>query len=145
MFKWCVYSSAVGLVSILWKWRTKTLTKFHLTGPGSVGMLWKLVRPTTISLYCRTKQVTRFHPPYVLEDVQLLAQHSELLVANAKQAWNEFLRFRNWLLKLPQLHVPLCSDFGMQYGACKKAVDLLATLDCLLSLAAVAVMPGYVW
>jgi DNA mismatch repair protein MSH3 len=74
-----------------------------------------------------TKQVTRFHPPYVLEDVQLLAQHSELLVANAKQAWNEFL-----------------SDFGMQYGACKKAVDLLATLDCLLSLAAVAVMPGYV-
>lgn len=41
----------------------------------------------------RTKQVTRFHPPYVLNDVQLLAQHSEQLVASAKQAWNEFLRF----------------------------------------------------
>ena len=39
----------------------------------------------------------------------------------------------------------LCSDFSVQYGACKKAVDLLATLDCLLSLAEVAVMPGYVW
>ena len=43
--------------------------------------------------YCSTKQVTRFHPQYVLEDVQLLAQHSEQLVANAKQAWSEFLRY----------------------------------------------------
>ena len=39
----------------------------------------------------------------------------------------------------------LFSDFSTEYGACKKAVDLLATLDCLVSLAEVAVMPGYVW
>ena len=39
----------------------------------------------------------------------------------------------------------LFSDFSTEYGACKKAVDLLATLDCLVSLAKVAVMPGYVW
>ena len=39
----------------------------------------------------------------------------------------------------------LLSDFSDHYGVCKKAVDLLASLDCLLSLAEVAVMPGYVW
>ena len=95
--------------------------------------------------------MTRFHPPYVLEDVQLLAQHSDQLVACAKQAWNEFLRYNTigarvrLCVAILIIVLQLCSDFSVQYGACKKAVDLLATLDCLLSLAEVAVMPGYVW
>ena len=38
-----------------------------------------------------------------------------------------------------------CSDFSAHYGSCKKAVDLLATMDCLFSLAKVAKMPGYTW
>ena len=38
-----------------------------------------------------------------------------------------------------------CSDFSVCYGGYKKAVELLATADCLLSLAEVAKMPGYVW
>ena len=33
----------------------------------------------------------------------------------------------------------------MHYGSCKKAVEHLATVDCLFSLAKVAKMPGYVW
>ena len=48
-------------------------------------------------------------------------------------------------LTLAITHVFVCSDFSMQYGACKKAVNFLATVDCLLSLAGVAAMPGYVW
>lgn len=37
------------------------------------------------------------------------------------------------------------SDFSEHYGSYKRAIDLLATLDCLLSLAKVAKMHGYVW
>jgi hypothetical protein len=33
----------------------------------------------------------------------------------------------------------------VHYGSCKKAVEYLATVDCLFSLAKVAKMPGYVW
>jgi len=40
---------------------------------------------------CRTKQVTRFHPTYVLEAVKLLAQHNEQLQISAKAAWEDFL------------------------------------------------------
>ena len=49
--------------------------------------------------------MTRFHPPYVLDDVNLLAQHSEQLVASAKLAWNEFLRFF-------QKHLVSCENDG---------------------------------
>ena len=38
-----------------------------------------------------------------------------------------------------------CSDFSVHYGSCKKALEHLATVDCLFSLAKVAKMPGYVW
>ena len=110
--------------------------------------------------------MTRFHPPYILEDVRLLAQHSDQLTINAKEAWNEFLRYVNCLIlnhsRTSSLSFPfsyacensVCihtvqmfsfSDFSGDYGAYKKAVDLLAKLDCLLSLAKVAAMPGYIW
>ena len=38
-----------------------------------------------------TKQVSQFHPPYVLEAIKLLAQHTDQLRINAKSAWNDFL------------------------------------------------------
>ena len=46
-----------------------------------------------------------------------------------------------WLLVFVFSH----SDFSAHYSAYRRAVGLLATLDCLLSLAKVAKMPGYVW
>ena len=161
----CIYDQfitdtiALCMCSILWKWRIKTSTKYHLIGHESVGMSVRMnfiFSHLNLSFYWhRTKQVTRFHPPYVLEDVQLLAQHSDQLVINAKQAWNEFLRYvcictiwYDWgiIAIATKCSLPWhISDFSIQYGACKKAVDLLATLDCLVSLAEVAVMPGYVW
>ena len=83
--------------SILWRWRIRMWIRFPLTGHESVGMDCSgghfLVLYFNYGFCHRTKQVTRFHPPYVLEDVHLLAQHSEQLVANARQAWNEFLRY----------------------------------------------------
>ena len=39
----------------------------------------------------------------------------------------------------------LCSDFSENYGSYKRAVDLLAVVDCLLSFATVAKIPGYTW
>ena len=38
-----------------------------------------------------TKQVARFHPPYVAESVKELAQHQDLLHIHAKEAWDIFL------------------------------------------------------
>ena len=42
-------------------------------------------------LHHSTKQVSRFHPPYVLEVVKLLAVHTDQLRIIARSAWNEFL------------------------------------------------------
>ena len=39
----------------------------------------------------------------------------------------------------------MCSDFSEHYGSCKRAIEHLATVDCLFSLAKVAKMPGYIW
>ena len=40
-----------------------------------------------------TKQVSRFHPPYVLEAIKLQAQHTDQLRINAQSAWDEFLTY----------------------------------------------------
>ena len=40
-----------------------------------------------------TKQVSRFHPPYVLEAIKLLAQHTDQLKINAQSAWDDFLTY----------------------------------------------------
>ena len=57
----------------------------------------------------------------------------------------------NWVYLIPDqtqrfedfLLVIFHSDFSMHYGSYKRAVNLLATTDCLLSLAKVAKMSGY--
>lgn len=49
------------------------------------------------------------------------------------------------LLFLVILIYSSCSDFSVCYGGYKKAMELLATADCLVSLSEVAKIPGYVW
>lgn len=52
---------------------------------------------------------------------------------------------RSFVLGLTRFTMSFFSDFSEHYGSYKRAIDLLATLDCLLSLARVAKMHGYVW
>ncbi|XP_033121789.1 DNA mismatch repair protein Msh3-like [Anneissia japonica] len=65
-----------------------------------------------------TKSVSRFRTPFVVEQHKLLCQLRETLEAECSEAWLEFLE-----------------EFGENYFSYQKAVQHLATLDCLLSLA----------
>ena len=68
-----------------------------MTGTGSVGTAFihlSLISPFNtflVSSLCSTKQVTRFRPPYVEESLKELAQHQDLLLIHAKEAWETFL------------------------------------------------------
>lgn len=65
-----------------------------------------------------TKAVSRFHSPFIEEKYKLLNQRNEQLEMACNSAWIEFL-----------------NSFQVKYQPYKKAVHLLATLDCLFSLA----------
>ncbi|OWF46885.1 DNA mismatch repair protein Msh3-like [Mizuhopecten yessoensis] len=68
-----------------------------------------------------TKAVSRFHSPFIEKTYRRLQQLREQLKLDCHRVWLEFL-----------------SSFGENYQSYKKAVQHLATLDCLFSLAAIA-------
>eukprot|EP00884_Botryococcus_braunii_P017424 jgi/Botrbrau1/4365/Bobra.105_2s0012.1 len=76
---------------------------------------------------CGTKKMNRFRPPAVREAMDAMELAKEQLQATAGAAWDSFLQ-----------------DFGVLYAPFRAAVQALATLDALLSLAALASTPGYV-
>ena len=65
---------------------------------------------------------------------------SELIM---KQLFGILARILNSMFGI--ISILIYSDFSIHYGSCKKAVELLAMVDCLFSLAKVAKMPGYTW
>jgi len=74
-----------------------------------------------------TKKVSRFHPPEVVKLLRERDQHKESLAAACDQAFKDLL-----------------ADIATKYQLFRDAIQSLATLDCLLSLATVASQPGYV-
>ncbi|KDQ20147.1 hypothetical protein BOTBODRAFT_27560 [Botryobasidium botryosum FD-172 SS1] len=75
-----------------------------------------------------TKAVTRFHTPEVKAKLQQREQYKETLAAEANKAYLAFLT----------------NDVSNHYSVFRNVIGRLAVADCLLSLAAVAVQPGYV-
>ncbi|XP_052015397.1 DNA mismatch repair protein Msh3 isoform X2 [Apodemus sylvaticus] len=73
-----------------------------------------------------TKAVSRFHPPFIVENYRRLNQLREQLVLDCSAAWLDFLE-----------------NFGEHYHTLCKAVDHLATVDCIFSLAKVAKQGNY--
>ncbi|RMD43921.1 hypothetical protein DV735_g1194, partial [Chaetothyriales sp. CBS 134920] len=73
-----------------------------------------------------TKKVSRFHAPEVSKLLRERDQHKESLAAACDAAYMELL-----------------ADISTKYQLFRDCIQSLATLDCLLSLAAVAQQPGY--
>lgn len=73
-----------------------------------------------------TKKLSRFHTPEVMRLISERDQHKEALAAACDTAFSSLL-------------VAIAAD----YQPLRDAVASLATLDCLLSLAQVAALPGY--
>ncbi|OMO95958.1 DNA mismatch repair protein MutS, core [Corchorus capsularis] len=74
-----------------------------------------------------TKRTIRYHPPEVLAALDQLALVNEELTVIGKAAWDSFLR-----------------EFGEYYAEFQAAVQALATLDCLHSLATLSRNKNYV-
>ncbi|KAJ7547890.1 hypothetical protein O6H91_08G108400 [Diphasiastrum complanatum] len=73
-----------------------------------------------------TKKTTRYHPPDVLEILDKLTLAKEELSAACSRAWDSFL-----------------AEFSLHYVDFRAAVQALAGLDCLHSLAIVSRNQGY--
>ncbi|GFS00433.1 DNA mismatch repair protein Msh3 [Elysia marginata] len=73
-----------------------------------------------------TKTVTRFHTPYLVEKYRKLNELREQLEKDAKEAWQIFLK-----------------QFSASFVTYKMAVTHLATLDCLMGLAKVALQGSF--
>ncbi|KAF3916547.1 hypothetical protein ABW20_dc0102216 [Dactylellina cionopaga] len=73
-----------------------------------------------------TKKVSRFHTPEVLKFLRERDQRKETLANECDRAFREFM-----------------GQIAAQYQQYRDAVQSLATLDCLVSLATVAQKPGY--
>ncbi|KMP05905.1 DNA mismatch repair protein Msh3 [Coccidioides immitis RMSCC 2394] len=74
-----------------------------------------------------TKKVSRFHPPEVVNLMRERDQHKEALAAACDKAF-----------------LGLLADISTKYQPFRDCIQALATLDCFMSLAAVAAQPGYV-
>jgi DNA mismatch repair protein MSH3 len=74
-----------------------------------------------------TKKLSRFHPPEIVKLLRERDQHKESLAAACDQAYRALL-----------------ADISTKYQLFRDAIQSLAALDCLLSLANVASQPGYV-
>ena len=85
-----------------------------------------------------TKAVSRFHSPQIVKLLQEREQRKESLGIECDRAYNEFLRYKH-LLRLADER-----EISEKYEFFRDVVQNLAILDCLLSLAAVASLPGYV-
>ncbi|XP_073535360.1 DNA mismatch repair protein Msh3 isoform X2 [Phyllobates terribilis] len=73
-----------------------------------------------------TKAVSRFHSPFIVENYRHLNQLREQLVLDCSAEWLQFL-----------------DKFGEHYHSVSKAVNYLATADCIFSLAEVAKQGDY--
>ena len=73
-----------------------------------------------------TKKLSRFHTPVVVKMLRERDQHKESLSAACDTAFTDLL-----------------GEISTHYALLRDAVSALATLDCLLSLATVANLPGY--
>ncbi|MBZ3875437.1 DNA mismatch repair protein Msh3 [Sciurus carolinensis] len=73
-----------------------------------------------------TKAVSRFHSPFIVENYRHLNQLREQLVLDCNTEWLDFLE-----------------NFSKHYHSLCKAVDHLATIDCIFSLAKVAKQGDY--
>ncbi|XP_022110672.1 DNA mismatch repair protein Msh3-like [Acanthaster planci] len=73
-----------------------------------------------------TKQVTRFHSPFLVQAYKTLSQLREQLAIECENAWLQFL-----------------DSFSGHYFAYRKAIQYLAAFDCLCSLAELAQQEGY--
>lgn len=73
-----------------------------------------------------TKKLSRFHTPEVIRLIKERDQHREALAAACDDAF-----------------VALLTDISAKYQIFRDAIQALATLDCLLSLAEVANQPNY--
>ncbi|KAI4168224.1 MAG: hypothetical protein LQ343_006552 [Gyalolechia ehrenbergii] len=74
-----------------------------------------------------TKRVSRFHTPEVVRLIRERDQHKEALAAACDVAFSAML-----------------AEIASKYQSFRDCIQALATLDCLISLAAVANQPGYV-
>ncbi|KAK7205571.1 DNA mismatch repair protein Msh3 [Myxozyma melibiosi] len=74
-----------------------------------------------------TKTVSRFHPPEVQELLRKREQYRELLKLSCQAAYDTFMK-----------------EIAKYYEQLRSIVQALAHLDCLLALAAVSDLPGYV-
>ncbi|KAI9751569.1 MAG: Mismatch repair protein msh3 [Chaenotheca gracillima] len=74
-----------------------------------------------------TKKVSRFHPPEVVRLIRERDQHKEALAAACDDAFADLL-----------------TSIAAKYQPFRDAVQALATLDCFLSLVALAEQPGFV-
>ena len=91
----------------------------------SSAMLKKV--PASWAKISGTKKLSRFHAPEVVKLIRERDQHKESLAAACDAAFQDLLK-----------------DISSKYQMFRDAVQSLATLDCLLSLATVAGQPGYV-
>ncbi|KAK2628270.1 hypothetical protein QTJ16_002916 [Diplocarpon rosae] len=73
-----------------------------------------------------TKKTSRFHTPDVIRMLRERDQHKESLSAACDSAFQTLL-----------------ASISAHYGPLRDAISALGTLDCLLSLATVAALPGY--
>ncbi|KAM5192856.1 DNA mismatch repair protein Msh3 isoform 2-T2 [Mantella aurantiaca] len=73
-----------------------------------------------------TKAASRFHSPFIIENYRHLNRLREQLVLDCNTEWLHFL-----------------DKFGEHYHSVSKAVNHLATADCIFSLAEVAKQGGY--
>jgi DNA mismatch repair protein MSH3 len=74
-----------------------------------------------------TKKVSRYHPPEVVKLMRERDQHKESLAAACDKAFKDLL-----------------ADISQHYQIFRDAIQNLAILDCLLSLATIASWTGYV-
>ena len=85
-----------------------------------------------------TKVVSRFHSPQIVKLIQEREQRKESLGIECDRAYSAFLRYihyRVWLMG---------REISEKYEFFRDVVQNVGVLDCLLSLAAVASLPGYV-
>ena len=74
-----------------------------------------------------TKKLSRYHTPEVVRFIRERDQHKEALAAACDVQFTALL-----------------SEISEKYQSFRNCIQALATLDCLLSLATVAIQPGYV-
>ncbi|XP_056395363.1 DNA mismatch repair protein Msh3 isoform X2 [Hyla sarda] len=93
-----------------------------------------------------TKAVSRFHSPFIVENYRHLNQLREQLVLDCNTEWLRFLEFFIFGACMQQVVKKKFwtdSKFGEHYHSVSKAVNHLATADCVFSLAEVAKQGDY--